>query len=120
MKNFWNWFLDNQHSFKNLINETSQNQSYIIYWIKQNLNYYCRELDFMIVFPKTSTDRFELIITANGNPEYFKQVIDLMDNAPVLKTWKFTASIDSKETIEKRINKLEHPLIIQDINLKQD
>lgn len=101
MKNFWNWFLDNQHSFKNLINESPQNQSHIIYWIKQNLNYYCRELDFVIVFPKTATDRFEFIITANGNPEYFNQVIVLVDNAPLLKDWKFTAFIASKESIDK-------------------
>jgi hypothetical protein len=53
----------------------------------------------MIVFPKTSTDRFELIITANGNPEYFKQVIDLVDNAPFLKDWRFTALIEPKEAI---------------------
>jgi hypothetical protein len=44
----------------------------------------------------------------------------LVDNAPVLKTRKFTAFIDSKETIEKRINKLENPFIIQDINLKEE
>jgi hypothetical protein len=65
-------------------------------------------------------DQFELIITAKGNHKLFKQVIDMVDNAPVLKTWKFTAFIDSKETIEKRINKLDHPFIIQEINLKHD
>jgi hypothetical protein len=43
-----------------------------------------------------------------------------VDNAPVLKTWKFTAFIDSKETIEKRINKLDSPFIIKDINLKEN
>jgi hypothetical protein len=43
-----------------------------------------------------------------------------VDNAPVFKTWKFTAFITSKETIEKRINKLDQPFIVQDINLKED
>jgi hypothetical protein len=43
-----------------------------------------------------------------------------VDNAPVLKTWKLTAFIDSNETIEKRISKLNQPFIIQDINLKED
>ena len=97
MKKFWNWFLDNQHTFKTLINESPQNQSYIIYWVKQNLNYYCRELDFVIVFPKTPTGQLEFIVTANGNPEKFKQVIDLVDNAPILKDWKFTALLEPKE-----------------------
>ncbi|WP_367769083.1 hypothetical protein AB3G33_10495 [Flavobacterium sp. WC2421] len=119
MKNFWNWFLDNHHIIKNLLNHSAENQETICYWIKQNLNYYCRKLDFIIVFPKSSTDQFEFIITSNGNHKLFKQVIDLADNAPVLKTWRFTAFIDSKETIEKRINKLDTPFIIQDINLKE-
>jgi hypothetical protein len=65
-------------------------------------------------------DQFEFIITAKGNHKLFKQVIDLVDNAPVLKTWKLTAFIDSKETIAKRINKLDHHFIIHDINLKED
>ena len=120
MKNFWNWFLDNHHTIKNLLNHSPENQETICYWIKQNLNYYCRQLDFIIVFPKRATDQFEFIITAKGNHKSFKQVIDLVDNAPVIKTWKFTAFINSKETIEKRINKLDHPFIIHDINLKED
>jgi hypothetical protein len=120
MKNFWNWFLDNHHTIKNLLNHSPENQETICYWIKQHLNYYCRKIDVIIVFPKRTTDQFEFIITSNGNHKLFKKVIDLVDNAPVLKTWKFTAFIDSKETIEKRINKLDSPFIIKDINLKEN
>jgi hypothetical protein len=54
-------------------------------------------LDFVIVFPKTSTDQLKFIITANGNPEKFKQVIDLVNSAPILKDWKFTALLEPKE-----------------------
>jgi ribosome-associated translation inhibitor RaiA len=117
---FWNWFIDNHHTIKNLQNHSPENQETICYWIKQNLNYYCRKIDFIIVFPKRSMDQFEFIITSRGNHKLFKQVIDLVDNAPVIKTWKFTAFITSKETIEKRINKLDQPFIVQDINLKED
>jgi hypothetical protein len=120
MKNFWNWFLDNHHNIKNLLNHSPENQETICYWIKQHLNYYCRQLDFIIVFPKRATDQFEFIITTNGKHKSFKQVIDLVDNAPVVKTWKFTAFIDSKAIIEKRINKLDSPFIIKDINLKEN
>jgi hypothetical protein len=120
MKNFWNWFLDNHHTIKNLLNHSPENQKTICYWIKQNLKYYCRKIDFIIVFPKRTTDQFEFIITSNGNHKLFKKVIDLVDNAPVLKTWKFTAFIDSKESIERRINKLDSPFIIKDINLKEN
>jgi hypothetical protein len=116
----WNWFLDNHHTIKNLLNLSPENQKTICYWIKQHLNYYCRKIDFIIAFPKKTTDQFEFIITAKGNHKLFRQVIDLVDNAPISKTWKFTALIDSKETIEKRINKLDHHFIIKDIILKED
>jgi len=117
---FWNWFLENHHTIKNLLNHSPENQEKICYWIKQNLKYYCRNIDFIIVFPNRSMDQFELIITAKGNPKLFKQVIGLVDIAPVLKTWKFTVFISSKDNIEKRINKLDQSFIVQDINLKED
>jgi hypothetical protein len=88
--------------------------------MKQNLKYYCRKIDLIIVFPKGSTNQYELIITTKGNAKLFKQVIDLVDNAPQLKDWKFNGFITSKETIEKRLKKLDNPFIIQDINIKED
>nr|WP_315207497.1 hypothetical protein [uncultured Flavobacterium sp.] len=124
INNFWNWFLDNQLTIKNILNESPVNQESICYWIKQNLNYYCNEIDFILVFPNNNSNNdnsnSELIITSNGNPEYFKQVIALADSAPILKTWKFKALIISTESIEKRLTRLDQPYIIQDINLKQD
>jgi hypothetical protein len=120
MKNFWNWFLDDDDTIKNLLNHSAEKQETICHWIKQKLKYYCSKIDFIIVFPKREMGQFEFIINAKGNHKLFKQVIDLLDNAPVLKTWKFTAFIDSKETIAKRINKLDHHFIIHDINLKED
>jgi len=88
---FWNWFQDNNQTIKKSINETIQNQEHILFWINKHLGYYCKEIDFMIVFPSDPKDKTEFIITSNGNPEYFQQVIALIDNAPKLKTWKFSA-----------------------------
>ena len=115
---FWNWFQDNNQTIKNLINETPKNQKHISFWINKNLNYYCKEIDFMIVFPKNGNTKSELIITANGNPEYFKQVIDLVHTAPQLKNWKFTAFIQPTEDIEKVMDGLDRPYVFQDITLK--
>ena len=115
---FWNWFQDNNQTIQNLINETPKNQKHISFWINKNLNYYCKEIDFMIVFPKNGNTKSELIVTANGNPEYFNQVIELVDNAPQLKNWKFTAFIQPIENIEKIIEGLDEPYIFQEITLK--
>jgi hypothetical protein len=88
---FWNWFQDNNQTIKNGINETIEKQEHILFWVNKHLGYYCKEIEFIIIFPNASKDKTEFIITANGNPEHFNQVIDLIDNAPKLKTWKFTA-----------------------------
>lgn len=115
---FWNWFQDNNKTIQNLINETPTNQKHISFWINKNLSYYCKEIDFMIVFAKNGNNKSELIITANGNPEYFNQVIDLVDNAPQLKNWKFTAFIQPTERIDKIIDGFDEPYIFHEITLK--
>ncbi|MBP2284801.1 hypothetical protein H4V97_003119 [Flavobacterium sp. CG_23.5] len=115
---FWNWFQDNHHAIKNIVNETPKNQKHIAFWINKNLNYYCREIDFIIVFPKNLTSKSEFIITANGNLDYFNQVITLVDNAPQLKTWKFTAFIQPTAEVDKIIDGLDEPYIFEDLTLK--
>jgi hypothetical protein len=119
---FWNWFQDNNQTIKNLINETPKNQKHISFWINKNLSYYCKEIDFMIVFPNNNNNnnnnKSELILTANGNQEYFNQIINLVDNAPQLKNWKFTAFIQPTDRIDELINGLDDPYIFHEITLK--
>lgn len=118
---FWNWFQDNNQTIKNLIHEIPKNQKHISFWINKNLSYYCKEIDFMIVFPlnnNNNNNKSELILTANGNPEYFNHVIDLVDNAPQLKNWKFTAFIQPTERIDEIINGLDEPYIFREITVK--
>lgn len=115
---FWNWFQDNNQTIKNLINETPHSQKQICYWLNKQLGYYCKELDFMIVLPKKGNQKSELIITANGNPEYFDQVIQLINNAPILRNWRFIAFIQLTEKIDKIIERLDDPYVIQELTIK--
>jgi hypothetical protein len=115
---FWNWFQDNNQTIKKLINETPENQKHILFWLGKNLSYYCREIDFIIVFPKKENSTTEFIVTANGNSNYFQQVTLLIDNAPRLRTWKFTAFLIPTEQINKVIEELEKPYIIRENTLK--
>ena len=115
---FWNWFQDNNQTIQKIVNETPKNQKNISFWIDKNLKFYCKELDFILVFSKTKTNKSEIIITANGNPDYFYQVVNLVDNAPQLKSWKFTAFIQPSSEIEKIISGLDEPYFFQDITLK--
>ncbi|AWM14665.1 hypothetical protein DI487_12900 [Flavobacterium sediminis] len=115
---FWNWFQDNNQAIKNLKNETPINKKQICYWLDKQLGYYSKDLDFMIVFPKKQNQKTELIITANGNPDYFNQVEELINNAPVLKHWKFTAFIQPTSNIDQIINGLDEPYVFQEITIK--
>jgi hypothetical protein len=115
---FWNWFQDNNQTIKNLIHETPIKQKQTCYLLNKRLSYYCKALDFMIVFPKKANQKTELIITANGNPEYFNQVSELINNAPQLKHWKFTAFIQPTANIDEIINGLDEPYIFQEITIK--
>jgi hypothetical protein len=115
---FWNWFQDNNQTIKKLIHETPQNQQYIIFWINKNLSYYCREIDFIIVYPKKENSKAEFIVTANGNSTYFQQVTALIDNAPRLRTWKFNTFLKPTEQIIQIIEELEKPYIIRENTLK--
>jgi hypothetical protein len=115
---FWNWFQDNNQTIKNILNETPKSQKHIFFWLNKHLHYYCKGIDFIIAFPKKPTDKTRLIITANGNPEYFKQVVDLIDNAPRLRTWIFVALIQPTEDIEKIMDGLDNPYIFKDITIK--
>lgn len=65
----------------------------------------------MIVFPVSNNNKSELILTANGNPQFFEQVINLVDNAPQLKNWKFTAFIQPTQRIEEIMKGLDDPYI---------
>ena len=60
----------------------------------------------------------QLIISANGNPDYFEAVTTLVDNAPKLKHWNFIAFIQPSEDIEKMEAGLDKPYVFKDINLK--
>ncbi|OOV20508.1 hypothetical protein [Flavobacterium sp. LM4] len=115
---FWNWFQDNNQTIKNLSSENPKNQKHICFWLNRHLGFYCKELDFIIVLPKEEKQKAELIITANGNPEYFEQVVQLVNNAPVLRNWKFTAFIQPTENIEKIIEGLDEPYVFPEITIK--
>ena len=111
---FWNWFQDNNQTIKNGINETIEKQEHILFWINKQLGYYCKEIDFIIIFPNTTEDKTEFTITCNGNPEYVNQVIALIDNAPKLRAWKFTAIL-----LPSQVERRDIP-IFSDITLKSN
>lgn len=68
--------------------------------------------------PNNANAKSELIITANGNPDNFRKVIDLVDSPTKLRTWKFSAFIKPSEEINELMEDLDEPYIVREISLK--
>ena len=118
IKTFWNWFQDNHQMIYNLQTETAKKRKHINFWMLKHLNYYSTGISYMINFQKRPKKKATLIITANGNPEYFRVVTDLIDQAPVIKNWTFEAFIQPTEDLELVMDELDDPFIINDITIK--
>ena len=120
MKNpsrFWNWFQDNHHTFKSLLHQDSSIQKESLYWIKKNLGYYNTELNYFLVIPQNDKEKFEVVFTAVGDSNHFIHLFNLLDNAPPLRSWKFTAMMANQEQITKTISKISKPFILRDITI---
>ncbi len=117
IKSFWDWFQSNEATLRNLNIEKPEIQKQFLYWLDKHLHYYSKGLNCILIFPKNKKIT-ELIVSANGNQEFFSNVITLIDNAPKLQYWKFTAFIQPSENIEEMEAGLDKPYVFKDINLK--
>ncbi|RYE45881.1 MAG: hypothetical protein EOP48_21975 [Sphingobacteriales bacterium] len=115
---FWNWFYCNEITLRTLRDQKPQLQKVFIYWLDRHLHNYCEGLDCIIMFPEEPNDKLKLIISANGNPEYFDHVITLAEHAPQFKYWKIVPFIQPSTDINKMEVGLDKPYVFKDIILK--
>jgi hypothetical protein len=70
------------------------------------------------MFPEKPKEKLQLIISANGNPEYFGQVMTLAEHAPQFKNWKIVPFIQPSNDIDQMEAGLDKPYVFKDIVLK--
>ena len=88
---FWEWFKVNEpkyYYFESLQDENSR--EYLLNEFMIRLHEYCDKLYFQLGSASDDTQR-ELIISAEGNTQYFEEVEKLILAAPKLKDWSMIA-----------------------------
>lgn len=118
IKLFWEWFYCNEVWLRTLRTQDAKIQKVFIYWLDRHLHNYCDGLDCIIMFPEKSDDKLQLVISANGNPDYFHQVITLAEHAPQFKHWKIVPFIQPSNDIDEMEAGLDKPYVFKDITLK--
>jgi hypothetical protein len=89
---FWEWFRENQEYYSNF-NDAFQNRpeeaTELLDEITMQLKLFSKGLFVEI---SATLARKELIITAQGNKEYFTDAFELVNMAPTVEDWQFIAT----------------------------
>jgi hypothetical protein len=94
---FWNWFKANNTRFL-VLNDPDlgkETKEELLDGLLEHLHEYCDKLYFAV--GGWHGDDQELIITADGDVDYFDKVDELIDCAPILENWNFTAFMQPHE-----------------------
>ena len=102
---FWDWFKGNEarYFFLNQINDDSEKEL-LLDDLLSHLHEYCDQLFFEVGgFPDEKQD---LIITAEGDVDFFNEVETLVENAPKLEHWNVIAFKPVREDCTTKYNSI--------------
>jgi len=101
VKRFWDWFKQHNKSYSFLNQVDPEVKENLLNDFSEELHKYCDNLYFEIGGDPEECQ--ELIITAEGNKEYFNQVEQLVNTAPRIDNWTIKAFIPPRD-IHFKIN----------------
>lgn len=87
---FWNWFKNSQDEYQRLDHLDRKRKEFLLDQLLNRLHEYDNNLYFQIG-GNPSKERRELVITAEGNVDYFEAVENLVYAAPELNNWGIIA-----------------------------
>lgn len=89
IETFWKWFANNGDTLTMLNDQEEAARQTILEQLQQQLDAYCEGLSYEISEP-TPQGR-TLTFSAEGDTDLFRQVVELVDNAPDFDWWEFVA-----------------------------
>lgn len=101
-QDFWNWFLENEKSFFNSIKQNKNIEKDVFKKLSRSLNEVKEGYFFLVGMLDENTA--ELVLTTDGDINNIVFVEELVNAAPKIDSWKFTA--------------LKPALDINDVNIK--
>jgi len=84
---FWKWFSENNDSLVMLDDLSEEAKENLLNDFDVNLKKYSQGLSFEI--GEQTTNGRTIVFSAEGDTEYFEDVINLVDSVPVLDWWDF-------------------------------
>jgi hypothetical protein len=96
-KKFWAWFTEHNISYLNINDIDEDKKEQLLDELLNHLHEYCTRLYFQV--GGMSGEKQELIITAEGNADYFDQVEVFVNNAPPIDNWSFIAFIQPENDL---------------------
>ena len=84
---FWKWFTDHNESLTMLNDLDDAEGQRLLDEVQQQLDHYCEGLTYEMSEPGPSGRTFT--ISAEGDTDLFRYVVELVDNAPDLDWWEF-------------------------------
>lgn len=115
---FWSWFIDNHTKLRTLNTLNAKDKKHYLYWLDWHLHFYAPSVDFILIFPNRKNEKTQMIITSNGNPDFFNSVEEVVNSAPQLNDWEFIAFVQPSKDLDEMEAGLDKPYVFKDINLK--
>lgn len=96
IETFWNWFEQNNERLTMLNDLDEKEQQQLLDALQQQLDLYCEGLSYEMSEPGPSGRT--LTFSAEGDTDLFRQLVELVDEAPDLDWWEFVPFKQPKGT----------------------